>query len=77
MFDVKFHWMLVKTCLLEPMYDISAIICDKSFTIVGYSGADYKCYNGTFMIAANDIIPVLLENTTPNGMKWLLLHTGE
>ena len=52
----KRHWMIAKTCLPKPMYWISATTCGDSFTIVGYYGADDKCYNGTFMTPVNELI---------------------
>ena len=49
------HWIIIGTHLPEPMCDISATMCADSFIIVGYSGAENH-YNGTYMIAVNDII---------------------
>ena len=49
------HWIIIGTHLPKPMYCISATMCADSIIIVGYSGVDYKRYNGTFMIAVDDI----------------------
>ena len=50
------HWIIINTHLPQPMYQISASVFTNSFIIVGYAGADGKFYNGTFMIAVDDII---------------------
>ena len=76
-FDItKSHWMIVNTHLPEPMYRISATICADSFTIVGYD-TDNTRYNGTFIIAIDDIISLpqqtqqsLTSSTDKDNTKW-------
>ena len=71
------HWMIVNTHLPLPMYGISATVCADSFTIVGYHGADDKCYRETFIMPINEIIsqqqqtqqPLTSSNDTDN-TKW-------
>ena len=50
------HWIIINTHLPQPMWYISATMCADSIIIVGYHGADSKRYNGTYMIAVDDII---------------------
>ena len=77
-FDItKSHWMIVNTHLPNPMYDISATIYAGSFTIVGYTGADNKHHNGTFIIPIDDIISLpqqtqqlLTSSTDKDNTKW-------
>ena len=70
------HWMIVNTHLPEPMYRISATVCADSFTIVGYYGADNKCYTGTFTIPIDEIISQqqtqqsLTSSTDKDNTKW-------
>ena len=71
------HWMIVNTLLPLPMYRISATICADSFTIVGYTGADKKRYNGTFIIPIDEIISQqqqtqqsLTSSTDKDNTKW-------
>ena len=71
------HWMIVNTHLPKPMYRISATVCADSFTIVGYHGADKKCYNGTFTIPIDKIISQqqqtqqsLTSSTDKDNTKW-------
>ena len=49
------NWIIINTHLPEPMWCISATMCADSIIIVGYSGVD-GYYNGTYMIAVDDII---------------------
>jgi len=66
-----FHWIIINTHLPQPMWRISATLCADSFIIVGYSGAN-SSYNGTFMIALNDIIskPQLSLKSSTDDNKW-------
>ena len=71
----KSHWMIVNTHLPQPMYRIPATICGDSFTIVGYTGADKKRYNGTFIIPIDDILSLpqqthSLSSTDKDNTKW-------
>lgn len=69
----KSHWVLVSTHLPQPMYNISATMCDDSFTIVGY------CYKGggrsrnAFTIHIDEIVSQeesVSSSVDENSSKW-------
>ena len=73
--NTKSHWMIVNTHLPQTMYEISATICSDSFIIVGYTRADNKRYNGTFIIPIDDILSLpqqthSLSSTDKDNTKW-------
>ena len=77
-FDVtKSQWMIVNTCLPEPMYNISATMCgEDSFTIVGYTYKDGDRSNRTFLIPVHEILPQeenqqsFMGSTREGNAKW-------
>ena len=78
------HWIIINTHLPKPMYCISATMCADSIIIVGYGGANYNHYSGTFMIAVDDIISKhqqtqqsLTSSTDNDNTQWLKLSILE
>ena len=76
-FDVpKSQWMIVNTCLPEPMYNISATICNDSFTIVGYTYEGDDRSNSTCIIPVHKVLPQqqqqqsLTSSTEKEDAKW-------
>lgn len=71
-FDIaKSHWMIVSTCLPEPMYNISATMCDDSFTIVGYTYEGGDRSTNTFMVHVDEIVSQEGESSVDkDSTKW-------
>jgi len=68
------QWTVVSTHLPHPMMNISATICNQSFIITGYTGADGKCYNGTYIITMDSLVETeqhsLTSSTSEDNNKW-------
>lgn len=75
-FDIpKSQWMVVNTCLPEPMYNISTTICSDSFTIVGYTYEGDDRSTNSYIIPVHEILPQqqqqsLTTSTEKENSKW-------
>ena len=50
------QWTKTKTCLPQPMWNISATTCNDSIIIAGYHGADDKRYSTTYISTIDSIV---------------------
>jgi len=74
----NYQWTIVSTLLPQPMRAISATICNHSFIISGYIGADGYRYNGAFIITMDSLLePEQQQSLTGSKCnKWSqLCHT--
>jgi len=62
------QWRIVNTHLPEPMSYPSATMCGESLVIVGFTTADDKRSNGTFLIDINKIVQP--TSSTGEDIKW-------
>ena len=76
LFNCNDHqWTLVSTHLPKPMKYINATICNQSFIIAGYVGANGRVYNGTFIITMDSLVGTeqqqsLISSTSEDDNKW-------
>ena len=69
------QWTVVSTHLPQPMRDINATNCNQSFIIAGYTGADGRDYNRTYIIAMDSLVGTeqqqfLTSSTSEDDNKW-------
>ena len=74
-FDIpKSQWVIVNTCLPEPMYNVSATICADTFTIVGYTYEGDDRSNSTWIVPVYEIVPqqqqLPTSSTEKENAKW-------
>ena len=71
----NYQWTILSTHLPLPMKFINATICNQSFIIAGYDGADGRAYNGTFIITMDSLVGTeqehsLTSSTSEHDNKW-------
>ena len=74
------QWTILSTHLPQPMRVINATTCNQSFIIAGYTGADDRANNGTFIISMDSLVGAdqqsLTSSTSEDDNKWSeLCHT--
>jgi len=52
----NYQWTIVPTHLPQPMRTISATTCNQSFIITGFTGADGRGNNGTYIISMDSLV---------------------
>ena len=67
------QWTISKTCLPEPMSEISATTSNNSLIIAGYDGTDDKRYNGVYITTIDDIIDHSTTSSSTDDNKWTQL----
>ena len=63
------QWTKIRTCLPQPMWVISATICNNSIIITGYDGADNNRYSATYITTIDSIVQSHDDNN-----KWSQLR---
>ena len=67
------QWTISKTCLPQPMCEISATTSNNSLIIAGYAGADDKRYNGVYITTIDDIIDHSTTSSSTDDSNWTQL----
>ena len=68
------HWRKISIKLPVPMYGFAPTISDDHLLIVGYYGADVKCYNGAYKIpVANITSSIDQQQNSDTPTKWTAL----
>jgi len=68
------HWRKASIKLPVPMYGFTPTISDDHLLIVGYSGADFKVYNGAYKIpVANITTSIDQQHNSDTLTKWTQL----
>ena len=72
-------WTILSTHLPHPMRNINATTCNQSFIIAGYTTADDKANNGTFIISMDSLVGAdqqsLTSSTSEDDNKWSQLDS--
>ena len=74
------HWRKVSIKLPVPMYGFKPTISDDHLLIVGYYGAERKCYNGAYKIPVANITASIDQqhnSDTPAKFKWTKLTAAD
>ena len=74
------QWTILSTHLPQPMRGVNATTCNQSFIIAGYTMADGKANNGTFIISMDSLVGTdqkyLTSSSNEDDNKWTeLCHT--
>ena len=75
----NYQWTILSTHLPQPMQFINATTCNQSFITAGYTSADGRVYNGTFIITMDSLVGTEQENsltssTSEHDNKWSQLR---
>ena len=65
----NYQWTIISTCLPQPMDYISATICNQSFIINGYTDANNRHHNQTFIIALDSLVGMEQSSLTSSTSK--------
>ena len=72
------HWKKVSIKLPVPMWAFTPIVSDDHLLILGYYGADMKCYNGAYKISvANITASGDQQHNTDTPTKWTKLTAAD
>ena len=74
------HWRKVSIKLPVPMYGFKPTISDDHLLIVGYYGAERKCYNGAYKMPVANITASIHQqhnSDTPAKFKWTKLTAAD
>ena len=67
------QWTISKTCLPQPMWNISATTSNNSLIIAGYAGADGYRNNGVYITTIDNIIDHSTTSSSTDHNKWTQL----
>ena len=72
------HWSKVSFKLPVPMYGFTPIVSNDHLLIVGYYGADKKCYNGSYKIPVATILASIdQQHNSDTPTKWTKLTAAD
>ena len=68
------QWTILSTHLPQPIRNINATTCNQSFIIAGYTRADGRANNGTYIISMDSLVGAdqqsLTSSTSEDDNKW-------